>query len=119
MGVLDSFWTGRYELRKDGSLRPIERNFTLSDVDNPEEWWELSSKSKLAKRIKMLYPFIEPIVDDNGQLVDIRSEEKTETATTDSTLEQEALARGYQKNRKLRPKKLMPFLNAINVKEGE
>lgn len=118
MGVLDRLWTGQYTRTPDGAASPLERPAALSDVEDPENWWEIPSRSSLAGRIRLHYPFLRPVTDAEGQLVDVvalgseagqeaaeRAREAKETRT------KEAARRGYRNAGRVRPLGLMPFLD--------
>ena len=70
MGVLDRIWTGRHTLSPDGVLIPVERPAVFSDVDDPEDWWEIPSRGALAYKIRRYYPLLSPVVDGEGRLVE-------------------------------------------------
>lgn len=122
MGVLDRIWTGQHTRGPDGILNPVERLAVPSDVDNPEDWWEIPSRSSLARRIRLYYPFLRPVVDEEGNLVDVvllYSEERQEASErarkTKAAKVQEAARRGYRKAGRVRPLGLMPFLSCTNT----
>ena len=56
--------------------RITEENICLLDI-NPDEWWVVDEKaqSSLAYKLKLYYPFFDPIEAD-GKLVDIKKWEK-------------------------------------------
>ena len=118
MGVLDRIWTGRHSRGPDGVLTPVDRPAALSDVEDPEAWWEIPSQGALARKIKCYYPLLRPVVDGEGRLVeavplcpdeDQEAAERARQAKAAKT--QEAVRRGYQKAGKVRPLGLMPFLS--------
>lgn len=118
MGVLDRIWTGRHSRVPDGVLTPVDRPAALSDVDDPETWWEIPSQGALARKIRRYYPLLRPVVDEEGRLVeavplcpdeDQEAVERARKAKAAKT--QEAARRGYQKAGKVRPLGLMPFLS--------
>lgn len=118
MGVLDRIWTGQHTRGPDGILSPLERPVVLSDVDHPEDWWEVPSQNSLARRIRLYYPFLRPVVDEEGNLVNVvplcpnEDQEASERARkTKAARTQEAARRGYRKAGKVRPLGLMPFLS--------
>lgn len=122
MGVLDRIWDGQYTRGPDGTLNPVERQAVLSDVDVPEDWWEIPSRSPLARRIRLHYPFLSPVVDEEGTLVDViplRTGAGQETAERARAVKaaqiQEAARRGYQKAGRMRPLGLMPFLSCTHT----
>lgn len=122
MGVLDRIWTGQHTRGPDGILNPVERPAVPSDVDNPEDWWEIPSRSSLARRIRLYYPFLRPVVDEEGNLVDVvllYSEERQEASErareTKAAKVQEATRRGYRKAGRVRPLGLMPFLSCTHT----
>lgn len=118
MGVLDRIWTGQHTRGPDGILSPVERPAVLADVDTPEDWWEIPSRSLLARRIRIHYPFLSPVLDEEGGLVEVvplRTEAAQEAAErareAKAAQVQEAARRGYRKAGKVRPLGLMPFLS--------
>ena len=122
MGVLDRIWTGQHTRGPDGILSPVERPAVLADVDTPEDWWEIPSRSSLARRIRIHYPFLSPVLDEEGGLVDVvplrteADQEAAETArVTKAARVQEAARRGYRKSGRVRPLGLMPFLSCTNT----
>ncbi len=122
MGVLDRIWTGRHTLSPDGVLIPVERPAVFSDVDDPEDWWEIPSRGALAYKIRRYYPLLSPVVDGEGRLVEVVPlcpEEDREAAERAREVKaaqaQEAARRGYRKAGKVRPLGLMPFLNCTNT----
>lgn len=121
MGVLDRIWTGRHTLGPDGVLTPVERPAVPSDVDDPEDWWEIPSRGALAQKIRRYYPLLSPVVDGEGCLVEVVplcSEEDQEAAErvrqAKAAMTQEAARRGYRKAGKVRPLGLMPFLSCTS-----
>ena len=118
MGVLDRIWTGRHSQGPDGVLTPVDRPAALSDVEDPEAWWEIPSQGALARKIRRYYPLLRPVVDKEGRLVevvplypdeDLEAAERARKAKAART--QEAARRGYRKAGKVRPLGLMPFLS--------
>ena len=122
MGVLDRIWTGRHSRGPDGVLTPVDRPAALSDVEDPENWWEIPSRGALAYKIRRYYPLLSPVVDGEGRLVEVVPlcpEEDREAAERAREVKaaqaQEAARRGYRKAGKVRPLGLMPFLNCTNT----
>ena len=118
MGVLDRIWTGRHSRGPDGVLTPADRPAVLSDVDDPEEWWEISSRGALARKVRRYYPLLRPVMDKEGGLVEVvplcpgEDQEAAERAReVKAARTQEAARRGYRKAGKVRPLGLMPFLS--------
>ena len=118
MGVLDRIWTGRHSRGPDGVLTPVDRLAALSDVEDPEAWWEIPSQGTLARKIRRYYPLLSPVVDGEGRLVEAvplcpdEDQEAAERAREVKTaMTQEAARRGYRKAGKVRPLGLMPFLS--------
>ena len=118
MGVLDRIWTGRHSQGPDGVLTPVDRPAALSDVEDPEAWWEIPSQGTLARKIRRYYPLLRPVVDGEGRLVEAvplcpdEDQEAAERAREVNTaMTQEAARRGYRKAGKVRPLGLMPFLS--------
>ena len=70
MGVLDRIWTGRHSRGPDGVLTPVDRLAALSDVEDPENWWEIPSQGALARKIRRYYLLLRPVVDGEGRLVE-------------------------------------------------
>ena len=122
MGVLDRIWTGQHTRGPDGILSPLERQAVSSDVDHPEDWWEIPSRSSLARRIRLHYPFLSPVLDEEGGLVDVvpfcteADQEAAERAREAKAAQvQEAARRGYRKAGRVRPLELMPFLSCTHT----
>lgn len=118
MGVLDRIWTGQHTRGPDGILNPVERPAVPSDVDNPEDWWEIPSRGALAQKIRRYYPLLRPVVDEEGCLLEVvplcpnEDQEASERAReTKAARTQEAARRGYRKAGRVRPLGLMPFLS--------
>ena len=118
MGVLDRIWTGRHSQGPDGVLTPVDRPAALSDVEDPEAWWEIPSQGALARKVRRYYPLLRPVVDKEGRLVEAvplcpdEDQEAAERAREVNTaMTQEAARRGYRKAGKVRPLGLMPFLS--------
>lgn len=119
MGVLDMVWTGSFTRGIDGILTPKYRSVSISEVDDPDNWWEIPSNGSLARRIRLSYPFIDPVVSDDGSLVDINlqhtDEEKEQMEQIKAAKTKEAKRRGYKSGSRVRPLGLMPFLNTTNA----
>ena len=118
MGVLDRLWSGQYIRGADGFQVPADRPATLADVDDPTEWWEIPSRSPLARKIRRYYPLLRPVMDENGGLVEaVPLCSKAEQEAAEKAREakaariQEAARRGYREVKRVRPLGLMPFLN--------
>lgn len=121
MGVLDHIWTGRHSRGPDGVLTPVDRPAALSDVENPEAWWEIPSQGALARKVRRYYPLLRPVVDEEGGLVEVvplcpdEDQEAAERAReVKAARTQEAARRGYRKAGKVRPLGLMPFLSCTS-----
>lgn len=114
MGVLEYFWTGKYQTNHSGNLVPIDRPATLSDVDDPEEWWEIPNNCTLARTIHIYYPWITPEIDSDGRLIGVKiqkdEEDEPEFHIDRDALKREASSRGYRNIGRIRPKGMMPFL---------
>lgn len=37
----------------------------------PDEWWEVKGNTTIGRRLLRTYPFCDPVVDGNGELLDI------------------------------------------------
>ena len=70
MGVLDRIWEGQYARGPDGTQIPVDRPAALSDVEDPEAWWEIPSQGALARKIRRYYLLLRPVVDGEGRLVE-------------------------------------------------
>ena len=122
MGVLDTFWTGETCLDpKSGLQVPVEREYTFRSA--PElslaEWWEVPRSSKLGRKLRMYYPWVDPIMDEAGELTDVEIQQEApdgEQEARKAALTQEARMRGYHRRGKVRPKNIMPFLAAKGEK---
>lgn len=71
MGVLTYRWTGQYRKDISGVKTPVFAPWTLADVPDPGEWWEVPGRSVLGRRLRACYPFADPVIGDGGALVDI------------------------------------------------
>ena len=121
MGVLDRIWTGRHSRGPDGVLTPVDRPAALSDVEDPEAWWEIPSQGALARKVRRYYPLLRPVVDKEGGLVEVvplcpdEDQEAAERAReVKAARTQEAARRGYRKVGRVRPLGLMPFLSCTS-----
>ena len=103
MGVLDRIWEGQYARGPDGTQIPVDRPAALSDVEDPEAWWEIPSQGALARKVRRYYPLLRPVVDKEGGLVEVVPLCPDE--------DQEAARRGYRKAGKARRLGLMSFLS--------
>lgn len=113
MGVLDRIWTGQHTRGPNGIQCPVERPAVLSDVDDPEEWWEIPGSGALAKKIRRYYPWITPDIGQDGNLVDVQIQRETpKQASAREELRKEAAKRGYKQPKRLRPRGIMPFLSS-------
>lgn len=112
MGVLDRIWTGEYRRGPSGLPEPADRPATLDDVEEPGDWWEVSSIGPMAKVIRMYYPWMVPRVDGAGNLVGVTAAREAQAKPEAPSRAQDAARRGYQEGRRLRPTGLMPFLRA-------
>ena len=116
MGVLDRIWTGRHSRGPDGVLTPVDRLAALSDVEDPEAWWEIPSQGTLARKIRRYYPLLRPVVDGEGRLVEAvplcpdKDQEAAERAReAKAARTQEAARRGYRKPAKCSPLGFLRF----------
>ena len=116
MGVLDTFWTGENHLdTKSGLQVPVEREYTFRTAPelSPEEWWEVSRGSKLGKKLRMYYPWVDPVVDEDGGLTDVEIQREAPDGDAEArraALKEEAARRGYQAAGHVRPRNMMLFL---------
>lgn len=115
MGVLDRLWTGLYTQGPDGGMVPLERPARLTDVDDPENWWEIPNAGPLYRRVRDNYPWIKPRTGPDGELlwVDLPEdpERQARAEAAQEALRQEARGRGYRSaGRARRPKGLFGFL---------
>lgn len=116
MGVLDTYWTGSYRLEVSTGMQvPVEREYTYKSAPelSAAEWWEVPRNSKLGKKLRMYYPWITPVVDEAGELVDVELQlaaPDEDQAARKAALKQEAARRGYRRTGRVRPKGMMPFL---------
>ena len=71
LGVLEfAPWDGTFRKEFDVWV-PVQRPATLAGLGlDPAEWWEVENRSALAVRVKICYPWFDPVVID-GELVDI------------------------------------------------
>lgn len=77
MGVLDTIWLGSVSVRA-GKRTPRMRRATLTLLVRiypdfrAEDYWEIPGDSRLARTIRRYYPFLEPVVGEDGELLDVR-----------------------------------------------
>ena len=123
-GILDKIWCGDYtkSVGTNGVMvdTPVERSVTINDIPEGErdEYLVIDSSSALARKLRMYYPFIIPVYDDNGKLIDVKSEaaemrkeqEAKEQAALKAMMKNESEKRGYKNRFRLRQKNLMTFL---------
>lgn len=111
MGVLDRIWTGQHTTGPDGRKIPLDRPAVLSDVENPEEWWEIPGTGPLARTVRMYYPWIIPQSGPDGVLAGVQVQRDAPNREPDrTTLLEEARKRGYKQAGRMRPKGLFSFL---------
>lgn len=116
MGAIEYVWDGEYKPTGiNGRYEAKMRQVKLEDVDYPDEWWYVPSGSALARKVNMYYPWIEPVVDNDGCLVDVvltaTQERRANRKEQQIKNKSDAMQRGYAKyNKNLRPKNLMPFV---------
>ena len=120
MGVLTWMWTGKHRMENGRSL-PAMRQYRLSDLprEDWDNWWELPTNSPLAQKIRKHYPWLEPVLGPEGELLDVNitansqdAERERQQARHRAAQQEEAARRGYRKRGMVRPTGLMPFLNA-------
>ena len=116
MGVLDTYWTGTYRLEVSTGLQtPVEQEYSFCTAPelSPAEWWEVPRNSKLGRKLRMYYPWVDPVVDETGELMDVELQREApggKQRARKAELEQEAARLGYRAAGRVRPKGLMPFL---------
>ena len=116
MGVLDTFWTGSYRLEASTGLQiPVEQEYTYKNAPDldPAEWWEVPRNSKLGKKLRMYYPWVTPVVDEDGALTDVELQRGAPDGALEArkaALKEEAARRGYRAAGRVRPRNMMPFL---------
>ena len=106
MGAVDRIWNGKWRIiqcRREPFYEPAK----LSDFPelNPDDWWEIRTGSKLGKKVVRYYPEIEPVVDENGLLVDIKRSACRKEPKEEWLLEERLKGKRGQPH-----KNLMPFL---------
>lgn len=118
MGVLYRIWTGEHRKGLTGLLEPVVRSPTLSDVDDPNEWYEIPDNGPFSKTILMYYPWITLEFDSDGNIIGVSIQDNPMRPLKEKAdsiaIKRESENRGYSRNRKLRPKELMPFLRRVN-----
>lgn len=119
MGVLDWMWTGQHRRMPDGSTQPLMRAYRLSDLprEERESWWEIPTNSPLGRKIRQYYPWLEPVLGADGELLDVditaddrEAERERQQIQQRAARQEEAVRRGYRKRGMVRPTGLMPFL---------
>lgn len=82
LGILDKMpWDGSsytFQGKKVERYSLLNRDNIARLGLNLDEWWIVDEKlhSTLAYKLKLFYPFFDPIVDENGELVDIEKWDK-------------------------------------------
>lgn len=74
MGVLTLFWTGVLRSGGPGGVKvPVLAPYTPENVPDfdPDDWWEVRGSTTLGRRLLKCYPFCDPVVGENGELLDI------------------------------------------------
>lgn len=73
MGVLTLFWTGALRSGGPGVSIPVLAPYTPDNIPDfdPDEWWEIRGNTTLGRRLLKSYPFCDPVVGENGELLDI------------------------------------------------
>ena len=73
MGVLEYIWTGQFRRGADGLSEPVNRPAKLAELPelDPAQWWELSGSHPLARKILKHYPWLTPVVGEQGELLDV------------------------------------------------
>ncbi len=109
MGALDGMWSGEYRTGPRGISEPLIRSVWLKDLPelDPTDWWEVHDK-RLANKVRTHYPWIVPVVDEDGELADVIVLHEAQEGR--SALREEAVRRGYRSTARVRPRGLMPFL---------
>lgn len=128
MGVLRDVWTGAFRRTMAGGLEPVMCPVRLADLPDLDAnaWWEVPAASPLGRKALRYYPWMEPVSGPDGALLDViptadalALEEASREAVRLEQLRKEAAARGYRQNaRSLRPRNIMPFLNAKTSRGG-
>lgn len=115
LGVIETIWTGEYATNH-GTSYPVDSQIHIADVDDPDEWWELPKDSKLAAKIRKLYPWMTPEIDEQGNLIGVQSDkpDSVDVNAVNEERKKEAQARGYKYAGRARPKNLMSFLRKDN-----
>lgn len=76
MGVLSTFWSGKYRT-VNGEKVPIMVEYTFQNTDlNPDDWWFVSARSPIGKRVTKLYPCCDPVTDEAGELIAVKGWKK-------------------------------------------
>ena len=72
LGVLDYYWAGRYAKGPDGQQVPLMVEYTLEGAGlGADEWWYVPSRSPLAARIRWSYPWMDIVLGEDGELLDV------------------------------------------------
>ena len=128
MGVLTWMWTGQHRRMANGSTLPAMRQYRLSDLprEDWDNWWELPTNSPLGRKILQYYPWLEPVLGPEGELLDVNitandqeAERERQQARQRAVQQEEAVRRGYRRRASVRPTGLMPFLNAERSSTNE
>lgn len=78
MGIVEHVWTGKYAKPTVGPKVPLLVEATLQSCNIPESeydlWWYVPNGSSLAKKLRRCYPDCIPVVNDEGYLIDVKSD---------------------------------------------
>ena len=119
MGILTWMWTGGHRRMADGTTGLVMREYRFSDLprEDWENWWEIPTNSPLGRKIRQYYPWLEPVLGADGELLDVditaddrEAERERQQIQQRAARQEEAVRRGYRKRGMVRPTGLMPFL---------
>ena len=98
MGILEYIWAGDYQRTPKWEPKFIPATavslMRLYPDFNPDEYWQVSNNSSLARVIRKYYPALTPITDASGELVSVKIlHENTDKA--DTVAQASKVHRGY------------------------
>lgn len=72
LGVLVSYWNGEYRHDKFGNYVPTYKKYKIDGVlFTSDDYWYVPENSSLGKEILFNYPYFDPILNEDGDLVSI------------------------------------------------
>ena len=102
LGAISHVWNADGTRLIEASFKSVKFNGCAELLQ--EEWWYVPSNSRLAREITQCYPDFDPILDSEGNLVEIRAhylqrieERRRQRKEEIERLKADARTRGYEK----------------------